>query len=377
MSLAAPKDTLRYQLDGRMATRRIDISKVPMSDVAASIKQFMQHDNGKTTPEGDALWFYMMNHAKGLIEHKVGRDEPLGQYLPILEAYHSEVTPRIIRMAYYILIICVREARHCHNWDVMHQKFDSIYGQAAVSYFYGYPDAPLEGWSKLVNHPPNCTFGQFVGVIKDIFNHGKFGAAYGGKKWGNIAECLERFTKGEVSADLMLDVSFSLAHNTSAIFNKGFIFAHHTAHLTRVLDIQAGGQIPQAIATKEKNLTKFMPPALLAAHKKISALFPEEFTGKIDWQKVVNGGKKAQGHYQEELQEQGVYGKQPVLMPKPEVSFDLADDDGEVIVTGMTPAELDPEHFLVLIPKGTGVEELIAEKVSRSEISKTLLANAL
>ncbi len=75
--------------------------------------------------------------------------------------------------------------------------------------------------------------------------------SYGGPKWGEVADCLRSYVTGQTSAEALLDTAFTLAHNNGPVFNKGYIYKHHTNRLIQILDIQAKGQIPQWVGASD------------------------------------------------------------------------------------------------------------------------------
>ena len=68
------------------------------------------------------------------------------------------------------------------------------------------------------------TIGEYLNGLKTIFYYNNFEDGYGGDLWGDITEHLSKFVHGEMNAEVFIDQSFSLEHNSGHIFNKNVIF---------------------------------------------------------------------------------------------------------------------------------------------------------
>ena len=55
---------------------------------------------------------------------------------------------------------------------------------------------------------------------RSLFYNVKWRGAYGGPKWGKIADLLVKHLSGELSPTLFVDQAFALQHNTGTVFNK-------------------------------------------------------------------------------------------------------------------------------------------------------------
>lgn len=293
MSLLAPKDTLAYQFGARpMFIKRV-LSDVPCSNVAVSLKNFMQSAT-PINPEIEALQFYMLNHAVAEVRARMDMYEPLGKYLPILEAF-NKLSYASTRMFYYILIICVRETRHLHNEATMKPKLAAKYGHAAAEFVASIPDDPSVAMQHFYGSPPKCTVGQAVDAMRDAFYQGSWSSGFGGKKWGVVNDAICKFTHGEFSAEMMMDIAFTLAHNGGPIFNKGMLYTHYNStELLKILDVQRGGMIPQLIASGQID-AKFKTKAVMQDYQLCLDILGDCFAGPVDWAKVQSLGAK--GHY--------------------------------------------------------------------------------
>ncbi len=73
-----------------------------------------------------------------------------------------------------------------------------------------------------------------------VFNEGSWDGAFGGSKWGAIANALHSFLSGKLSATLFVDHAFDLEHNGGKLFNKNPLFMSVTneSRLKLQLDIK-------------------------------------------------------------------------------------------------------------------------------------------
>ena len=113
MALTDPIDTLAYH-GARVLCQHRDMSAVDCASVAKAMAAYMKVDQEKgTVPEREALWFYGMNHGMALIASKFAPLEPLPEWeLGFVKEYHEKIAKKSIRAFYYLLWICIREARH-------------------------------------------------------------------------------------------------------------------------------------------------------------------------------------------------------------------------------------------------------------------------
>lgn len=296
VSFSAAKDTLAYQLGARPLTRMIDFSHVPTKEVMAQFKDTLSPKTVK--PESDALWFYLLNHAVSKVREIKQPHEPLGPYAWILDEYHAKLVDRAIRAYRYMMLIVTREARHGSMAGISALKWQEcvpIAGPVAVDYvqhkIMGASGSEEGAIGNLQNNPPNCTIGQYVAAIKFLFNNGKWSnghTAYGGIKWGAVTECLENFISGKYSAEMMLDIVWTLCHNGGPIFNKGMLYdMYNGSALKAILDVQRSGQIPHMIAEGNQYVVNYVSPELISIMQKVAAQIPD-FIDKpyVDWFRV-------------------------------------------------------------------------------------------
>lgn len=294
-------DNLKYQLGRRPATMKRDISATPMKDVAARMRQWWTAGSASMAkPEAEGIRFYMVNHALGEAIRAVPPEAPLGPWMEVVETYHEVAAPVAVRAFYYLLTICARENRHCQNPAQIRSALTAINGPVATDWVAGLKGQGSGGVaSKVRSEPPACTLGQLAGALRDSFYKGNWSGGYGGKKWGVVADCLVEFVFGRYSADMMLDVVWTLCHNNGPIFNKGMLYHGYTSELVRLLDVQRSGQVPQYVAS---GASGYVTPELKQLHARLAAVVGPSFDGYVDWYKVEALG--AVGHYEAEKQAQ-------------------------------------------------------------------------
>lgn len=294
------KDTLAYQLGLRPATRARTMGMAPVTEVVAQLNKFMKGKGpGDLTgsanvdvlmgeSERDAVIFYLMNHAVSVVRQKVHPLESLGNYLPLVEEYQRQLSQRATRMFYYMLLICTRESRHCKSsydsktWQGLVHK----YGQAVLDFHSTIKGiGSSSAADRFRDNPPNVLLGKYVEFLSDVFYEGTYSASYGGPAWGKVADVLRDYVLGKLTAEMMLDTSFTLAHNTGPIFNKGMLFEQqNNSELIRILDVQRSGQIPQMVANKE---TKWANDSQIQPlWKACEAALGDPMRGHVDWYMV-------------------------------------------------------------------------------------------
>lgn len=287
MALTDPEDTLAHH-QSRTLTSHRDMSEMPLSAVTAKAAAFFQTDTAKDTkPECDALWFYGLNHGMALIAAERDPLEPLSEAeLAFVRQYHTVLGPKAVRAFYYLLMICTREARHNQSLSKDAPKIAQLFGLPVANFFQGIEGGEPSIHAALLKSPPAVTVGAYCSSLSWVFYNSKWHSGYGGKKWGNVADCLLRFVKGEYSAEMMLDTVWTLSHNGGPIFNKGLCYAMYTAPaLIRILDVQRSGQIPQAV-TDDNTVRSFAPPVLIQQMQLLQQRYPDKIGSYVDWQMV-------------------------------------------------------------------------------------------
>ena len=284
-------ETIR-QHKARPLSRNIDLSGVSLQEVMQNygkLKQDLLDAEGtiKVVPENDALWFYLQQHAMSLIERRLSPEEPVRQYGDFLNRYHSEMQPKTLRMFYYLLLICTRESRHMGGtpgkkklWAKYPniRDFHNDYVQDSSA------DAAVQA---IIDNAPDVTLGEYTQFLVDAFIFPTYSGGFGGKAWEEVATPLNEFVQGRISAEIMMDTAFTLAHNNGPIFNKGMLYNNYSPYLNLILDVQRSGQIPQLIASNENDIKKFITPRMVEFIADFSAI-ESGFGGEVDWGIVKN-----------------------------------------------------------------------------------------
>lgn len=296
MKQSLNKDTLAYQMSARPGIQLRDVSSVPLRGVVKSMNEFMSLGNVlplagikagsepvQVSPNIEALIFYMLNHAVSIIRQQKHVYEPLGASLPIVETYHDQLSIRSARMFYYLLLICTRESRHEKTsysdslWINLRKKYGTEISSFHQSIKGG---SPIGTADKFRASAPDTKLGNYTQFLSEIFHTGKYHSSYGGKAWAAVADVLRDFVHGKITAEMMMDTAFTLAHNNGPIFNKGMLFDQHTNDIYTILDVQRSGQIPQLVGNKEsQSSSSFVTKLWDQCH----AVLGSSFEGHVDW----------------------------------------------------------------------------------------------
>lgn len=297
-------DTLAYQFGVRPCVLNRDIGEAKVPAVVAKLNTYMKGEHTGTLSgvqgvdnlvgesERDGVIFYMMNHACSLIRQKFHPYERLNGFLPVVEEYHRQLAQRSVRMFYYLLLICTRESRHVKTGysDPLWSGLSKKYGSQIIPFHQTIRGIGSDAAaSKFRENPPNVSLGNYVQFLSDVFYKGQYSPSYGGPAWGKVADVLRDFVLGKITAEMMMDTAFTLAHNTGPIFNKGMLFeGFNSTELIRILDVQRAGMIPQFIGNKE---TKWANDGQVWKLWSLCAsLLPDDFSGFVDWYAVEELG---------------------------------------------------------------------------------------
>jgi len=298
MKQSLNQDTLAYQVGMRPALQHRDMSALPLGPAVAAIKRLLTLTNlyeaigdaGTDTekvsgiPEKDAVMFYMLNHAATLVRQRVHVYEPLGKYLPIMEAYHVELAARASRMFAYMLLICTRESRHdnCDKSGSAYLAMTHKYGVEVTNFHKTLKgNGSLQAAQMFQDKAPITTLGKYTSFLSDIFYQGKYPGGYGGPAWGAVADVLRDFVHGKITAEMMMDTSFTLCHNNGPIFNKGMLFDSYGHEIYKILDVQRSGQIPQLVADNQAAVSS--DPKVKQVWADCYKVLGDEFIGHVDW----------------------------------------------------------------------------------------------
>lgn len=305
MALTSHQGTLSFQLARPLCAKRV-ARDVRLPALVAAIKPHYEgasdsFGSNVVHPETEALRFYLLQHAMAEIRTAHGPDEVLPPAtLEVVEAYHRESNALAVRMFYYLVLICTREARHVQGGSSWYAQVDKQYGSEIASFLRSLPSSSSGAANKLMSDAPDVPLGRFVDALTYTFQHGSWGSQFGGSAWADISEALGHFVDGTFSAEMLLDRAFNLAHNTAPIFNKGMLFQHQAGHgseLRVILDVQASGFIPQFIAEYRHKLATRWAKNGVRDLLKLCAKVTPAFDGIVDWFQVEAMGK---GHYSNE-----------------------------------------------------------------------------
>lgn len=241
--------------------------------------------NIKASPEQEALWFYVQNHVMHLVKRAVDGEEPLLKYQEFVDTYHIDINRKMIRMFYYLLLICSRESRHMLSGagrNKLWKKYPNIYGYHSNHVQDSSSEAAVNA---LIKNAPDITLGEYTQFLVDAFQFPRYSKGFGGKSWKRVAEPLRDFVHGKITAEVLMDTGFTLAHNNGPIFNKGMLYTSFNGlHLNKILDIQRSGQIPQFIIGSEGK--ENIAASMVEYVRHVSTLCPEVL-GTVNWNIVT------------------------------------------------------------------------------------------
>ena len=282
-------DTMGYH-KARPLQSNIDISGASLRHVTSEynrLKQTLTDAEGaiKVAPESEALWFYVQQHAMSLIERSRDSEEPLADFLPFVEKYHNTAQIKTLRMFYYLLLICTRESRHMKGYGKadLFKKYPDI---KSFHDMYVQDSSADSAVNAVLKNAPDVTLGEYTNFLVDAFRMPDYDGGFGGEAWEEVATPLRDFVHGKISAEIMMDTAFTLAHNNGPIFNKGMLFNNYNgSSLQMILDVQRSGQIPQLIAHPQPSVTKYIT-ADLKKYVEEFANLESGFSGEVDWSLV-------------------------------------------------------------------------------------------
>ena len=286
------KNTLRWHM-GRPLVTKGEVLQASMPDVVKHQK-VAQGSMGKATPECEAITFYMLNHALGELRQQVGIDTPLNpDQQKLADMYFTELAVPTARLYWYLIAICTRESRHAKNYGAFYTKMESLFSPETVAFHKEVRGtSSSSAVSKLYSMTPAVTLEEYAGkFLPWVFHKGSYSGGYGGKKWGIVADCLANFVNGNYSAEMMMDVGWTLCHNNGPIFNKQIFYNMYTHDLVRLLDVQRAGMIPALVEEVSQGATYFAAEFVTARHRDIlkhakKTLGQGNFGGFVEWDAV-------------------------------------------------------------------------------------------
>ncbi|QHJ74592.1 hypothetical protein VH22019_00028 [Vibrio phage VH2_2019] len=279
----------------------LDLIKV--SDIIPAVIRNKQTyaDHGLYYPEIEALKFYLLNHLVAERTSQLDRHEPLNELDTLLvQDYIKEVGKTATAMFTYLLLICTREVRHTKETSSTFQEtFKEKHPNTQKVFKMVQGTGSSGAVSTFLNHGCEGDIVSYCAGLVYAFYQGSFSSGFGGHAWGGIADVLYAFVNGTISAEMMIDQSFHLAHNNGAIFNKGMVFNMYSGSLATILDVQRSGQIPNLI---QHGFSKSKNKILDVNHRKASEALLEKYKGdaeypEVDWEKVMSLGGKGSYHH--------------------------------------------------------------------------------
>lgn len=281
----------------RPLTSNIDLSEVRLQHV---MKQYPKlrtelaaHDGTtEATPEKEALWFYVQQHAMGLVERHLHPEEPLGEFDVFVTRYHDEMHWKTLRMFYYLLLICTRESRHAGGTSGKKKVYDMHPEIRTFHQNHVQDSSASSAVQAIIDNAPDVTLGEYTQFLVRMFTYPSYSSGFGGKAWKEVATPLNDFVQGKISAEIMMDTAFTLAHNNGPIFNKGMLYTGYSKPaIDKILDVQRSGQIPQLIAHHYNDLDKYITTDMQTYVAEFAKL-ESGFHGTVDWSQV----KTIKGH---------------------------------------------------------------------------------
>lgn len=282
--------------------QHLNLSAVPAARImegrGKAINTIFNGKQNLATPEHEALWFYLRNHATAVLQRQYDPAEPIHPtHLPFVAEYYDIASAQAMRMFYYLIQICARESRHAGSCSSkLYPKWPKL-----VDFHQSYKGTNQAQVLKSLEHnlPHGTTMGELSQFLVDSFYMCSYSGGYGGKKWGAIADTLNSFVKGETTAEMMLDTAWTLSHNNGPIFNKGMWYEMYNGNaIAEILDVQRAGMIPQYVndVTGGAKYTagSFVTKEMREYVKRMQD-HSTEFSGCVNWPKLKELG--ALGNY--------------------------------------------------------------------------------
>lgn len=253
---------------------KINFENVPYEHV----KKAMKECKDRKSIDATAVEYYLSSHALHLLQNKYPKEEqmPENVYLAICKQKES-LNEIAMRVFYYLVEICPEEARFGTERNAGIYDFISN----SVS-----PKAGEYAKSILSNGsvPKDLTIYEVLKSVEMIFRFAQWSPGFGGLAWAQITQVALEVVSGNNSLDLMVDKAFTLSHNNGAIFNKGHFFSMYTNQFYSILDIQASGQVPQAINAQK--ISCHNSEDVQKCFKLFLPFCQKEFTSVFDSKKV-------------------------------------------------------------------------------------------
>lgn len=284
-----PSNTLSY-FNAAPQVHRHDFSDVPTSVFSEATLKYRENC-GETSPNNDAVSFYVLNHAASIVRKSFTEHETLPEWARQIMASYTDITmAQGERILHYILSITTREMRHLKtsgSSTAMWNKIKTDYTEVAVDYL---KDIASDGnettaVNKYMKKPPSLTVTQYTRALAYAFHNGSWSGGYGGHPWGEVTDAVISYLSGVTSMEMLVDTGYTLAHNGGPIFNKGMMYTHYDEHFMTILDVQRSGQLLDLLVDSNTHGVKKTPEATTALAL-VKLHRPEEFKGYVDWKLV-------------------------------------------------------------------------------------------
>lgn len=231
------------ELYTRPAFNTLSLASIPLSSAGKGLDQYLDKLTTSRQPMVQAFAFYFLDHCVALIKQKYQHGRLPDDLAQVVELYHALTTRFGSDMYAYLLLICNREFRYCKSSSTDFANLMGATASVKVGVDVKSSGGSQEAYKTLVNYKGKATLGGYCEVMTKGYYKLSWSSMYGGKKWGDIAKVLENYVLGKIPLMTLLDQSFSLQHNTSAIFNKGTVYEKESNNLNVLLDAQHAGQV--------------------------------------------------------------------------------------------------------------------------------------
>ena len=279
--------TIREFLSTPLHRKNPALGDIPMKEFVSRIPE-----DGIWYADTVAAVFYLGNHAVAELKNRYPENLPLGEERGLLEAYNSMLSVVALRIAQYLLVIGNRESRHTHqDSNLTDLHYEHGHPMHLVSYTQEiHGEDYTDVLTKLREEPPESTLGEYVDYLHAVFTYGRFSNSYGGGMWAKVMSPLRELVRGNITAEVMVDTAWTLAHNTGPIFNKNTLFSMDASKLQKVLDVQRAGQIPQYISEYSDSLNDHTGHLDWLVECTERALPGLSGFGLVNWEKVSELG---------------------------------------------------------------------------------------
>jgi hypothetical protein len=297
-----------------------DMSSIMLPQATEALNSYMGSSSpGKVLPDDEAIKFYYSNHVFSLISAQYDQNDILPPAAAMLAKQYAKMSATsIARLVYYTMLIIIREARHMHSIVNFLEASKTKLSGEFIKLLLGAMSQGEDGAMELLKHdPPKITLREYAEGLSFAFHyHGVWSGGFGGDPWGDIADTLAKFIRGEITAEMFADTAYTLAHNNGPMFNKGILYKHYDqVEFPKILDVQRSGQIPQYVMERLVAGIQIKDDELKAFVNNACHLYPKELDGNVDWFRVAQLG--ALGTYEAEQQAQlKKYGPPPAVAEK-------------------------------------------------------------